>query len=181
MRGEVRTVDSEVVVGAGNQPSDPVRIAGVVFSRDREFVRKEASLAGIYDFVISFFFIGIGLHIDPNVLDDALGLGGLLMAAAFVGKLLGTALPALPFIPWRDGLVLGLSMVPHAEVTMIILSRGREIAGGVVSPELYAAGVMAVAVTSTVPPLLGQRVASVRAGARGPNDESARRRLFVED
>jgi Kef-type K+ transport system membrane component KefB len=83
---------------------------------------------------------------------------GLLVAAAFVGKMLGTALPALPFMAWRDGLVLGLSMVPHAVVTMIILSRSREIAGGVVSPELYAAGVMVVVVTSIVPPFLVSRL-----------------------
>jgi Kef-type K+ transport system membrane component KefB len=70
--------------------------AGVVFSRDREFVRKEASLTGIYDFVIPFFFIGIGLRIDPNVLGDAVGLAGPARSGRIRGKTVGDGAARAP-------------------------------------------------------------------------------------
>ncbi|MGB5984107.1 MAG: cation:proton antiporter, partial [Desulfobacterales bacterium] len=52
--------------------------AGLIFSRDPETVKMESSFMPIYDFFSPFFFITIGLQLDPAALMAALGPGLLL-------------------------------------------------------------------------------------------------------
>lgn len=57
--------------------------AGLVFSRDPKAVRLEASFDSIYDLFVPFFFIGIGLSLDPAALVESLRMGAILAAVAF--------------------------------------------------------------------------------------------------
>jgi Kef-type K+ transport system membrane component KefB len=69
--------------------------AGLVFSRDPKAVKLDASFGALYDLFTPFFFIGIGIKIEPSSLSSAVGLGAVLMLAAIIGKLIGNGLPSL--------------------------------------------------------------------------------------
>jgi Kef-type K+ transport system membrane component KefB len=79
----------------------------------------------------------------------ALGLVG----AAVLGKLAGTAGPALIGRSWRSATVLGVSMVPRAEITLIIMGRALH-QGEVISQRTYAAMVIVSAVTCLAAPVV---------------------------
>ncbi|WP_152053117.1 cation:proton antiporter [Tautonia marina] len=127
--------------------------AGLVFSRDPEMVQIDASFSSLYDLFSPFFFIGIGLSIDPSALLSALGPGTFLLVAAVVGKVAGTAVPALLSTDWRTSLLLGIGMVPRAEIAMVIVERGRAMGSDVVPPEVFSAMVLVVLGTCLIAPL----------------------------
>jgi Kef-type K+ transport system membrane component KefB len=118
--------------------------AGLVFSRDPGAIRIQASFTSFYEFFTPFFFIGIGLHIDPNALTTVTGLGVILLVAAIMGKLIGTIAPAYFSLGWSSSLLVGVSMVPRAEIAMVIIERGRSLGDWAVSSQAYAAMVLVV-------------------------------------
>ena len=128
--------------------------AGLVFSRDPEAVKTEKSFQDLYAFVTPFFFISIGFHIDPSVLTEALSIGGLLIAAALLGKLLGDGLPALFLLGGGGATVIAASMIPRAEIAMVIMHKGQQMGPEVVPPDVYAGMVIVSAVTCLLAPLL---------------------------
>ena len=130
--------------------------AGLVFSRDPAAIKTEARLDDLYAFFVPFFFIGIGLQVDLGALGDGLGLGlwlGLwLAAAAIVGKLVGVGLPALGATGASGAALIAASMVPRAEITMIVADQGR--AAGLLPQTTYAALVFVSATTCLLTPWL---------------------------
>ncbi|MFP3868375.1 MAG: cation:proton antiporter [Desulfobacteraceae bacterium] len=127
--------------------------AGLVFSRDPQAVKIDASFEALYDFFSPFFFIGIGLNIDPGAISAGLELGLLLLVVAILGKLLGHGLPAVITLGWTGALVLGLSMIPRAEIAMIIMERGLSLGSWAVPPAVYAAMVLVLATTCIISPI----------------------------
>lgn len=125
--------------------------AGLVFSRDPDAVRTEASFTDISSFVTPFFFIGIGLQIDPGSLAEALLPGLVLTLAAVVGKIVGTYASARFLIGASGATLLAISMVPRAEIAMVVMDQGRTLLDG--NGWLYSAMVMITAVTSLGAPL----------------------------
>ncbi|MEX2465703.1 MAG: cation:proton antiporter [Gemmatimonadota bacterium] len=123
--------------------------AGLVFSRDPDSVRLDASFEDLYALVVPFFFIWLGFGLDPGV-------------AAIVGKVAGTTLPALPSLGWAGGLAVGMSVVPRAEIMMVIMERGLQLGAWAVPPRLFGASVGVVLVTSAVFPLLVGRLLEAR-------------------
>ncbi len=132
--------------------------AGLIFSRDPETVKMESSFMPIYDFFSPFFFITIGLQLDPAALMAALGPGLLLAAAAIGAKLLAVGLPLWGLRGRATGLLVGASMVPRAEIAMVILQRGQALEGGPVTPRLYNAMVLVCAVTCIGAPFAVRRL-----------------------
>lgn len=128
--------------------------AGLVFSRDPQAVKTEASFNDLYAFFTPFFFIGIGMHIDPDSLVSGLGLGGVLLTAAIIGKLLGAGLPALLVTGSGGAVLLGISMIPRAEITMVIIHQGRQLGEWAVPDAVYAGMVIVTAGTCIVAPLI---------------------------
>jgi len=128
--------------------------AGLVFSRDPEAVKIDASFAAVYDLFSPFFFIGLGLNIDPAVLAPALVPGLLLLLAAVFGKLIGAGGPALLFTNRKSALLLGLSMIPRAEIAMVIMYHGLRMGAWAVPAELYAAVTLVSAATCVLVPLV---------------------------
>lgn len=128
--------------------------AGLVFSRDPESVKLDAAFEPVYELFSPFFFIGIGLNVDPNLLFGALGLGLLLLLGAFLGKTVGHGAPTWAALGASGAILLGLSMVPRAEIAMIIMEQGLELGTWAVPPEAYAAMVMVSAATCLLPPLV---------------------------
>ena len=127
--------------------------AGLVFSRDPEAVKQEASFGPIYELFTPFFFIGIGLKIQPDALGYAVIPAIVLAVVAIGGKIAGTALPALFQAGTVGALLIGTSMVPRAEIAMIVMERGHSLGSWAVPPEMYAGMVVVSAVTCFGAPL----------------------------
>lgn len=133
--------------------------AGLIFSRDPDVVHMETSFLPLQSIFAPFFFIGIGLSVDPSALQTAGALGAVLIGAAVAGKVVGGGIPAL-WATSRDGaLTLGISLVPRAEIALVIMGQGVALGPAVVPPDLYAGMVMMILATCfTVPVVLRQRL-----------------------
>ncbi|MEX1027754.1 MAG: cation:proton antiporter [Candidatus Paceibacterota bacterium] len=127
---------------------------GLVFSRDPEAVTLTRPFAVLYDLFTPFFFISIGLHIDPPALITATTGGMVLFAAAALGKFFGAAGAALSSFGWSGAVLLGVSMIPRAEIAMILMRQGQQLGDSVVPPGAYAAMVFVAATTCIVSPLI---------------------------
>ncbi len=129
--------------------------AGLVFSRDPQSVKVDAKFAPLYDLFSPFFFVGVGLEMNPQVMLPALGVGGALLAAAVVGKLVGTSGPSLLCAKGPEAVTLGASMVPRAEITMLIMHRAHAMGPEVAPATVYGGMVLVSAATCLgTPPLL---------------------------
>ena len=132
--------------------------AGIIFSQDRDAVKMEASFESIYAFFTPFFFIWIGISLTPGAILGSAGTGGVLLIAAVAGKFLFSWLPALPVTSFRDASLIGTSMIPRAEISMIIMHQGlRDEAIGV-GEELFGGMLLVVLVTCIAVPLILRRL-----------------------
>jgi Kef-type K+ transport system membrane component KefB len=129
-------------------------MAGLAFSRDHEAVHTNTRIKMLYDFFVPFFFINIGLQIDPGVVTESLWLAAPLLLAAIAGKLIGVGLPILFRSGYRDALLLGFSMIPRAEITMLIVFQAGMLNNSLISPELYSAMVIVVVLSSVASPVV---------------------------
>jgi Kef-type K+ transport system membrane component KefB len=127
--------------------------AGLAFSRDPKAVRLDGSFEVIYDLFTPFFFIGIGLRVAPHSLLPALGPGALLLAVAVLGKILGTGIPSLLVTGWIETILLSVSMIPRAEIAMIIMQRGHELGEWAVPDRIFGAMVMVSLASCLLSPL----------------------------
>ena len=128
--------------------------AGLVFCRDPDVVKFDASFATLYDLFVPFFFIQLGLQLKFDSLAGAWQLGLVLLIVAFLGKILGTAGLAALKIGKRSAFLLGLSMVPRAEITMVIMEKGRQLGDWAVSPQIFTIAILVSALTCIISPLL---------------------------
>lgn len=129
--------------------------AGLAFSRDPERVRLDRAFDTLFRFFVPFFFVGIGLNVAVSSLFTAFALGGILLVVAIVGKVAGTALPLVAALGGSSALLIGVSMIPRAEIAMIVMDRGRALGDWAVSPEIYG-GMVAVALGTCLltPPIV---------------------------
>ncbi|MDX5297560.1 MAG: cation:proton antiporter, partial [Gammaproteobacteria bacterium] len=88
-------------------------LAGLAFSRDTEAAKERVVFQGLYDFFTPFFFISLGLLIEPEAFDVALWAGAALLVVAVLGKVIGTGLPARRRLGGYGALLIGVSMVPR--------------------------------------------------------------------
>ena len=144
--------------------------AGLAFSRDPEAVRSDARFAGVYELLTPFFFIYIGMQVDPEVIVPSLGLAGVLFVPAVLGKFLGVGIPAWWVVGRRDAATFGLSMVPRAEIAMVVVYQCRVLGEGVVSDRVFGAMVVMALLTSTFAPLLLRAVLRRTEAPGGPGD-----------
>lgn len=116
--------------------------AGLAFSRDPRRLRLDRAFETLFRFFVPFFFVGIGLAVPVGGMGAALGIGGLLLGVAVIGKVAGTALPLVAVTGGSGALLIGVSMVPRAEIALIVMERGRALGDWAVPPELYGAMVL---------------------------------------
>ncbi|MBS3818920.1 cation:proton antiporter [bacterium] len=128
--------------------------AGLVFSRDPDAVKLDSSFETLYDFFTPFFFIGIGLSMNPQSLTPALGIGLVLLLTAVVGKLIGNAVFSLTVTGWIPSVLISISMVPRAEIAMVVMQRGKELGEWAVPEKTFSAMVMVALATSLLAPLI---------------------------
>ncbi len=128
--------------------------AGLVFSRDPESVKLEAAVLPLYALFTPFFFIGIGLDLDPGSLTAAATAGGILLLVAVGAKLVADGLPVAALRGAKAGVLLGVSMVPRAEISMIIMHKGLRLGDWAVTPRAFGAAVVVSAGTCMIVPLV---------------------------
>ncbi len=98
--------------------------AGLIYSRDPAAVTLNRPFVVLYNLFTPFFFISIGLHIDPQLVIAAVVPGAILLVAAVLGKFIGTVAPAYRRIGRTGSLLLGVSMIPGAEIAMVVMRHG---------------------------------------------------------
>jgi Kef-type K+ transport system membrane component KefB len=128
--------------------------AGLIFSRDPSSIKSRTAFDIIYDLFAPFFFIEIGLGIRIESLAPALWPAGILIIAAFVGKFLGSTVPSLFCQGWKPSVLLGVSMIPRAEVAMIITQRSQALEKNAITDSVFTAMAMTCFVTCIVPPIM---------------------------
>lgn len=112
--------------------------AGLVFSRDPIAVKILSSFDTLYDLFVPFFFINIGLILDPHIPAGSLSVGLMLLITAILGKLIGTALPAFLVTHWQSAILLSISMVPRAEIAMVVMQHGVDLTNGAIPPQVLS-------------------------------------------
>ncbi|PZD70914.1 Na(+)/H(+)-K(+) antiporter GerN [Acaryochloris thomasi RCC1774] len=129
--------------------------AGLAFSRDPEAVKLDASFGALYEFFVPFFFVNIGLQIKLQALETALGLSVLLLIVALLGKLIGIGgLMLITRSEAASATLLGISMIPRAEITMVIMQRGRDLGDWAVSSQIFAGMALVAIATCIISPVL---------------------------
>jgi len=126
--------------------------AGAAFSRDPEHVKIDAAFSPLYSFLSPFFFIGIGLKVALASLSGAIIVGLILTVAAIFGKIIGTCTPAVFGEGWKGASLLGVSMIPRAEIALIIMQKGLALGAWAVSSKLFSAMVFVSAATCILTP-----------------------------
>jgi Kef-type K+ transport system membrane component KefB len=121
--------------------------SGLLFSRHRQSYGIEPSYQLVYAIFVPFFFINIGYKIDPSIIGGALGLGAVLVIVAIIGKIIGIAVTGWRYTGLAGIMLIGVSMVPRAEITMVVIERGHQLGEWAVPDKLYAAMVLVSAVT----------------------------------
>jgi Kef-type K+ transport system membrane component KefB len=138
--------------------------AGLAFSRDPEAVREDGGFTYLYEFLTPFFFIHIGMQTDFSVLLQAGDIGLILFAAAAISKLLFTAAPALLSMSRGDAVTLGVSMIPRAEIALVVIYECRAIDSRIVPPEVFAGMVLVSLATSVLAPIVLRLVLNTQSG-----------------
>ncbi|MFP4579707.1 MAG: cation:proton antiporter [Candidatus Sumerlaeia bacterium] len=131
-------------------------LAGLSYSRDPEAVGMRDSFDILRDMFAPFFFIHIGMKMQPSALGAAWQLGILLLVVAVLVKLVGSGLPSLVFTSWKSSLLIGISMIPRAEITLIIMNKGHNLGEWAVSDRLFNAIVLVSFGTCLLAPLILQ-------------------------
>lgn len=109
---------------------------------------------GIAEFLVPFFFAGVGLHLDLHALIEpsTVRLTLILLGAAIVSKIVACGLGAARHgftVAWR----VGLGMIPRGEFCIVAAQIG--LALRVITAETYSSIVfIAVATTMFTPPLI---------------------------
>jgi Kef-type K+ transport system membrane component KefB len=128
--------------------------AGLAFSRDPQAVHTDAKFAYFYEFLTPFFFINIGMQINPEAVAPSLGLAAILFVPAVLAKFIGVAGPALRIVKRPDAVLLGLSMIPRAEIAMVVVYQCRQLGDDIVTETVFGAMVVVSVMTSILAPLI---------------------------
>ena len=146
--------------------------AGLTFSRDREAVHEQKHMEPLYAFFTPFFFIDIGFALDPGALGSSLLLGLVLFVPAVLGKVVGSGLPILKASGLRSGLLLGVSMVPRAEIGLLVARSANRLGDWAISHAMYGALVVAFGLTATAAPIVLAVLLKRWPSAAEPHEES---------
>ncbi len=131
--------------------------AGLAFSRDPQAVRTDAYFSYFYEFFTPFFFIHIGMQVDPSSFVSAFDLGAILFVVAALGKFIGVAGVALLLLRKKDAMLLGISMIPRAEIALVVIYQASQFGESIVPQTVFAAMVIVSLATSVFAPLLLRR------------------------
>lgn len=133
-------------------------LAGMMFADHAWEWDLEHKIEAITSFMITFFFVNVGLMVDISSLTDIsiLGLVAVVIVLAMVTKYIGCGLGARlgdKTIDKSSFSIIGVGMMPRGEVGIIIASIG--LNAGVMTGDLYTVVVMMSVLTTIIaPPIL---------------------------
>lgn len=128
--------------------------AGLIFSSDPYAVKYDASFESLHDMFVPFFFVGIGLRVEHAALTASILPFFVLLVAAVSGKMIGSGIPTAMTVGPKSAYLLATSMIPRAEIALIILQRGMDLGDWAVSKEMFADVVLISSSTAIVVPLI---------------------------
>lgn len=140
--------------------------AGLAFSRDPQAVHADTRFAYFYEFFTPFFFIQIGMQIDPGTFFTSISLASLLLVAAVLGKVTGVGATALVTMSKNNAMLLGISMVPRAEIALVVIYQCQLLGGNIVPDEIFTAMVWVSVMTSILAPLVLRSLLTRQSGDR---------------
>ncbi len=135
-------------------------LAGMMFANYAWEWELDHKVEAITTFLISFFFVNVGLQVNINSLTDlsVLVLAAIVIVLALVTKYIGCGVGAKigdKTVDKQSFNIIGVGMMPRGEVGIIIASIG--LSSGVLSENLYAVVVlMSVMTTIIAPPILSK-------------------------
>ena len=132
--------------------------AGLVFSRDPDAVKQDSSLIPIYELFTPFFFISIGLNIAPGALLNSLFIGGILVLFAAAVKIAAVGLPVWGLKDRISAALIGISMVPRAEIAMVIVQAGHRQGNAIMPAALFNGMILVCAITCILTPVVIRRL-----------------------
>lgn len=136
-------------------------LAGMIFAEHAWEWNLESKIDSISTFLLSFFFLNVGMQVDLTTLTDGsvIVLAIVVIVLAFLSKYVGCGLGsklADRTLDRKSINIIGVGMVPRGEVGIIVASIG--LSTGAMSQELYAVVVLMSVVTTLVAPPLIQKV-----------------------
>lgn len=135
-------------------------LAGMMFADHAWEWDLESKIDSISTFLLSFFFLNVGLQVDIGTLGDTsvLILVVVVIVLAIISKLVGCSLGAKMGDRSLDSgslKIIGFGMAPRGEVGIIVAAIG--LASGAMSQDLYAVVVlMSVITTIIAPPIISK-------------------------
>ena len=135
-------------------------LAGMMFADHAWEWDLESKIDSISTFLLSFFFLNVGLQVDVGTLGDTsvLILVVVVIILAIISKLVGCSLGAKMGDKSLDSgslKIIGFGMAPRGEVGIIVAAIG--LASGAMSQDLYAVVVlMSVITTIIAPPIISK-------------------------
>jgi len=136
-------------------------LAGMIFADYAHDHALEKKMESVTTFLLPFFFVYVGLHIDlGEFTTELLILAAITIVLAMIGKYIGCGLGTMTGDKSKKSSpnIVGIGMIPRGEVGIIVATMGVGIllADGspAMSSELFAVVVMMSVVTTLVAPFL---------------------------
>ncbi|MFP4428800.1 MAG: cation:proton antiporter [Desulfovermiculus sp.] len=141
--------------------------AGLVFSRDPKCISLDDAFLPLYDFFSPLFFVGIGYELQMRAVAPSLEMGIVLALVAIAVKVVANGVPVALLRDMSSGTLIGMSMVPRAEIALVIMQKGMYLGDWAVDQELFGAMVILSALTCMISPLVVRHLL-----ARWPQDKT---------
>ena len=142
--------------------------AGLAFSRDPAERRIDVAFGYFLALFEPFFFVSIGLSVALGNVGPVLALAASLLLVLVMGKVIGAGVPAAALFGRRTGLLIGASMVPRAEIFLIVVLHGFMLGPWAMPATLYAAAVLAGIGTCVIGPLIAARLLVTQSSGSQP-------------
>ena len=124
---------------------------GLALSNTKLAHNLESPLQSVYAFVVPVFFVVMGMLVDVRGLGSVLVFGSVLTIFAIIGKVGGSAIPALlSGFNLHGSSRIGIGMLPRGEVALIMAGLG--VSKGLLDSDLYAVAIIMTIVTTAIAP-----------------------------
>ena len=122
---------------------------GLALSNTKLAHNLESPLQSVYAFVVPVFFVVMGMLVDVRGLGSVLVFGSVLTIFAIIGKVGGSAIPALlSGFNLHGSSRIGIGMLPRGEVALIMAGLG--VSKGLLDSDLYAVAIIMTIVTTAI-------------------------------
>jgi Kef-type K+ transport system membrane component KefB len=128
-------------------------IMGLSLSTSEVAPKLREDLEPVFNTFVPIFFVVMGMLVDFSTMRPALIFGILLTILAIIGKVFGSALPAL-FVGFNNkgAFRIGIGMLPRGEVALIVAGVG--LSAGVINRDIFGVSIMMTFITTLLAPIM---------------------------